>query len=442
MKIFGIGPNKTGTVSIEEACKRLGLRVLHDRKIGERICDALKTKRTDLVDPVLAELDEYDVFLDGPYHEVIDEIREFAFDPRFLGLTRDIDDWINSRIVHCLHNRVLNTGQWKEIHTKAWRREFREIGELITNTLKTEDRMIWMDVAAGDGWEPLCKLLDCKVPQMPFPHFHTAPEKLLQIHSAKSTRRSVGLAPIILGQRSSMNWLSQSDVQLAGWGEDWPDRLGWWDAVFEMPFRLYRHHLQMIAKKNWARIVGLDSIVSLYKWSPELFHDAIIIPIDDDDWLDPQVCYKIRDAIGWNQKTTAVSWSSERIECAGRYTMNRLGKKDWFITNGYALTPAYRDQCGNVQFRDSLSWHFKAAGHTHGMSRHIDKTLGVAPYSWASVSKLKQYENAQQLREQAQNAAKWHPSVIAHQCSETGSTYEREFQELYQLNEMLLSGIK
>lgn len=125
MKIFGVGPNKTGTVSIRYACERLGLRVLHDREKGERLCRALR-----LADSVIDELDNYDVFLDGPYHEVINEIRNFIDDPRFMRLHRDFNDWVNSRIVHCLHNHVMDS------ETVMFKQEFNELYELDQHLLE------------------------------------------------------------------------------------------------------------------------------------------------------------------------------------------------------------------------------------------------------------------------------------------------------------------
>jgi len=436
MKVFGVGPNKSGTVSIKEACKQLGLRVLHDR--NDRGMEIIESFKNGDLHPAIAE---YDVFLDAPYYEVINEIRTLVNDCRFIHLSREYNDWIASRIAHCFYSRVMKINDWNTINTVGWEKEYQWILNIIEKSLRETDQVVTMNVSTGDGWKQLCQLIGCRIPDTPFPFLHTASEKLLRIHSAMSQRRPVGYAPIILGQRTSVNWLS-AERQLDGWSKDWPIRLGWWDEVFKMPFRIYRHELQMIAKKNWARIIGLDSIVSLFKWKPELFHDAIIIPIDDDDWLDPKICEVIRESLGWNQEITAVSWSTERIECAERYAIRKCGQKDWYITNGYALTPAYRDYSGDDQFRDSLSWHFKAAKHTNQKSNHVDKTLGIAPYSWGSVSKLKQYENSQELRETALRSVKWHKEVHPLTMTDTNNTYETEFRELYELNSSLLEGIK
>ncbi len=437
MKIFGIGPNKTGTVSIAEACQRLGLRVLHDRKKGERICEALKVQANEskLLDPVIDELDNYDVFLDGPYYEVMNEIRNALDDPRFLCLSRGMDGWINSRIVHCLHNRVMDAGNWKEIDTVAWRKELRRIRCVIDNNLKSEDRLVWMDVAAGDGWDKLCSLIGCDVPDSPFPYYHTTPEKLLQIHSTKSRRRPIETAPIILGVRSMSDWQDGQNLLTAPW-DGWEDRLQWWDEVFEMPYHVYRYGLQIIARKNWARISGLDSIVSVRSWQPELFHDAVVIPIDDDDWLAPQICHVIRNQI--QADTTAISWQSDRIECPHRYVKNTCGDANFYITNGYALTPNYRDIVGDEQFKDSLLWHVRAADHAKEQSRHLDAVLGAAPRTWASVTTLGQFNSAKELADAAVQAKSWHREKF----NELGDDYREEFIGLWMLNQKLLKGIR
>ncbi len=438
MKIFGVGPNKTGTVSIAEACQRLGLRVLHDRKKGERICEALKVQANEskLLDPVIDELDNYDVFLDGPYYEVISEIKNCVDDPRFICLFRNIDDWVNSRIVHCLHNRVMGSGKWIEIDTLTWVEEYKEINKTVFGQLGHGNHAIYMNVAAGDGWDKLCSLIGCDVPDSPFPCYHTTPEKLLQIHSKKSRRRPLRRAPIILGVRSMSDWQVGQNLLTSPWGDGWEKRLQWWDEVFSMPYHTYRFNLQKIAKENWSRIEGLDSIVSIRSWQPELFHDAIIVPIDDDDWLAPQICHVIRNQI--QPDTTAISWQADRIECPHCYAINTCGDANFYITNGYALTPNYRDAVGDEQFKDSLLWHVHAADHAKEHSRHLASVLGAAPRTWASVTTLGQFNSAKELADAAVKAKSWHRKKF----NEFGDDYREEFIALWMLNQKLLKGIR
>jgi len=256
----------------------------------------------------------------------------------------------------------------------------------------------------------------------------------------KQSCRSIDKAPIVLGIRYHSDWLAGENQFKLHWIKDWPERMIWWSEVFSMPYNLYRNSLQQIARRNWSRIEGLDSIVCLHSWPPEFFHDAIIIPIDDDDWLDPGICRFIRGEV--DEQLASVSWRSERAYCLNRYAMHLYGQADSFMTNGYALTPKYREIVGNEQYQTSLKWHNIAADHAKESNLHSELLLGAAPCSWASITNLIGFDSCQKMRESAKSFSAWHNQIHPLDTTAVASIYTQEYQNLYRLNEDLLKGIK
>jgi hypothetical protein len=107
-KIFCIGLNKTGTTSLHDAFKILGLKSAHykDDK-GNNIKDVIQNNYLE-GNNILKELEEYDVFSgwDKAPHS-IDIFKEFDKqypNSKFILNTRDINSWLDSREKHVLRN--------------------------------------------------------------------------------------------------------------------------------------------------------------------------------------------------------------------------------------------------------------------------------------------------------------------------------------------------
>lgn len=114
-KVFGIGVNKTGTKSTAQFVKQLGLRTLHDRPSGNNIRDAINRGKRSI--PLMSS---HDAFFDLPEGIDFEKLLEKFPDAKFIMTTRDTKQWINSRVIHVLHNRIV-TGKrsWTEIDTAA-----------------------------------------------------------------------------------------------------------------------------------------------------------------------------------------------------------------------------------------------------------------------------------------------------------------------------------
>ena len=144
-KVFCIGLNKTGTSSLHEAFKILGLKSIHfvDGKninIKEIILDNY-LKGND----ILKGLEEYDAFSDwdkAPY--TVDIYKEFDKqypNSKFILNTRDLNCWLDSREKHVRRNRIIKLkhpwegSSWLKIDRKAWELQFQgkghERGDLV-----------------------------------------------------------------------------------------------------------------------------------------------------------------------------------------------------------------------------------------------------------------------------------------------------------------------
>jgi hypothetical protein len=174
--IFGIGLNKTGTISLHDALERLGFRSLHwggpeVRKLVER---ALEEGR-----PLVEDLGEFDAFSDilclSENFAVLD--RQYP-GSKFILTTRDLGEWLHSRRRHVERNRERKArgeydGTFLEVDLAGWREEFlaheARVHEYFAGR---DDDFLVMNIAAHDGYEKLCPFLGVAMPAEPFPWRH------------------------------------------------------------------------------------------------------------------------------------------------------------------------------------------------------------------------------------------------------------------------------
>ena len=102
MKIFCIGLNKTGTISLHESLTTLGFRSHHWGGPATRIA-VERAIREDV--PLLTYLPEADTYSDIQRLSVsFDQLDVQYPSSRFILTTRPVDDWIDSRRRHVLRN--------------------------------------------------------------------------------------------------------------------------------------------------------------------------------------------------------------------------------------------------------------------------------------------------------------------------------------------------
>lgn len=169
MKIFCIGLNKTGTNSLHQAFKTLGLKSVHFRDdSGRNIKDIIL--RNHLEDRnILAGLEDYDAISDWDRSHTVEIFKKFdAHWPgsKFILHFRDVNEWLESREQHIKRQK---SPSWR-VDKAAWKKHYNlHYGAALQYFAGRKD-MLLMDITKGDGWEKLCPFLGIPVPSVPFPH--------------------------------------------------------------------------------------------------------------------------------------------------------------------------------------------------------------------------------------------------------------------------------
>jgi len=174
-KVFGIGLNKTGTISLHEALETLGLRSLHWG--GPEVRLTIERAR-DEGRPLVDDLDGYDAFSD-----ILVLSENFALldaqypGSRFVLTTRPVEEWVESRRRHVERNRRRRDageydGTFLEIEPDAWRAEFAAHHEAVHRYFDGRDDLLVLRITEGEGYERLCPFLDRPDPGTPFPFRH------------------------------------------------------------------------------------------------------------------------------------------------------------------------------------------------------------------------------------------------------------------------------
>ena len=178
MKVFCIGLNKTGTISLHHALMALGFSSLHwggpdSRPAVER---AIREGK-----PLLEYLGEYDAYSDIQRLSVHFDVLDGQYpDSRFILTTRDVESWIDSRRRHVERNREWKArgeydGTFLEIEPEKWRTQFREHHERVQEYFRGRDDLLVMNITQGDGYEILCPFLGVPTLSSPFPWNHRDP---------------------------------------------------------------------------------------------------------------------------------------------------------------------------------------------------------------------------------------------------------------------------
>jgi hypothetical protein len=183
-KIFCVGLNKTGTSSLHEAFKILGLKSVHWKdnnglnikvKINENFLNG---------DNILNGIEKYNAFSDwdlGNSHQVFKEFDKQYPNSKFILNTRDLGGWLDSREKHVKRNQKNKSDNpdaeitWLTVDREAWKLQYERHHEEVYNYFKErKGDLLIFDVTKGDSWGKLCPFLDSPIPQIPFPKANVA----------------------------------------------------------------------------------------------------------------------------------------------------------------------------------------------------------------------------------------------------------------------------
>lgn len=173
MKIFCIGLNKTGTISLHRALETLGFRSLHFG--GPEVAGLIKQAESEgrrLAD-LLGDYDAYsDIWRLSERFDVLD--RQYP-GSKFILTTRDLEGWLDSRRRHVERNIVRKelgrySGQFLTVDIEDWTRLYHEHHQRVRAYFADRpDDLLVMDITRGDGYELLCPFLGVEIPEEPFP---------------------------------------------------------------------------------------------------------------------------------------------------------------------------------------------------------------------------------------------------------------------------------
>jgi GT2 family glycosyltransferase/glycosyltransferase involved in cell wall biosynthesis len=172
-RIFGIGLNKTGTTSLHEALSMLGRESLH---WGGPAIRRLVEVSIEMGEPPLSRLDpRFDAFSDIRALSVNFALLDVQYPgSRFILTVRPIDEWLESRRRHVEWNvRRRAAGEYEggflTVEEEAWRAEWKQHVDGVRSYFAGRTDFLEIDLTARPLWEPLCELLDIRVPRGPFP---------------------------------------------------------------------------------------------------------------------------------------------------------------------------------------------------------------------------------------------------------------------------------
>jgi hypothetical protein len=172
-RVFGIGLNKTGTSSLHRAMELLGYESLH---WGGPPVRQLVEASLAAGEPLLTRLDQrYDAFSDIlPLTQNFDLLDRQYPGSHFVLTVRPLEDWLDSRRRHVERNiRRKAAGEYHGtflvVDEEAWRAEWDAHLARVRAHFGQRPDFLELDITAGEGWAPLCELLDVPEPPAPFP---------------------------------------------------------------------------------------------------------------------------------------------------------------------------------------------------------------------------------------------------------------------------------
>jgi hypothetical protein len=175
-RIFGIGLNKTGTTSLYKAVQLLGFRALHDgRRINSNLEKAIRLDKSLFRYSRPRVLFAHAFFDLPPIIHNFDVVHRQFPDASFILSTRDFDAWLDSREKHVRRNQEraavgTYTGSFLDVDREGWTEEWHRHHERVARYFSgREERLLTIDVTAGEGWDRLAPFLGTEPPLAPFP---------------------------------------------------------------------------------------------------------------------------------------------------------------------------------------------------------------------------------------------------------------------------------
>jgi hypothetical protein len=184
-KVFGIGLSRTGTTSLNTALCTLGIKSIHFPNDVQTYHELMEAKYD------LTVLKSYQGITDTPVVPIYPQLDKAYPGSKFILTVRDKEAWLDSVERHWAKSgwvrgnpglyTVTAYGYWAFNRISVYgcvvfdRARFSYVYDVHHRNVRHyfADRrqdLLVLDICGGDGWGPLCKFLDKRVPDVRFPH--------------------------------------------------------------------------------------------------------------------------------------------------------------------------------------------------------------------------------------------------------------------------------
>lgn len=178
MKIFGVGLNRTGTLTLSHALSHMGFRSQHWAALNYKLF------RTQKYDELCEVADAFDALTDWPWPLMVGKLIErYGEEARFVLTTRaDPDIWLRSLARHATRKddraaRKVRKALFGAAHPNSDPEHHKQLyinhNAAIRGFFKRSGRshqLLEVCWDRGDGWEQLSPFVGHEVPAIPFPH--------------------------------------------------------------------------------------------------------------------------------------------------------------------------------------------------------------------------------------------------------------------------------
>lgn len=140
--------------------------------------------------------------------------------------------------------------------------------------------------------------------------------------------------------RRTLDWRDEAKVrsQLIG---DFRPKYEMWNETFSIPYHRFRQRLKEIAEATLHGVEGARLVAPA-----EAPRGALVVPVDDDDWLAPDLAVRLREA--WDGSARGYFWTSHILEARPpgmRWLLDRMrpvtpvpdGSRFTCASNNYAF---------------------------------------------------------------------------------------------------------
>lgn len=168
-KVFCIGFHKTGTTSLGNALEILGYRVCGVQR------QLLAPIIQDDFSQVIEVVKQFDAFKDNPWPLIFKQLDDQFPDAQFILTVRSAQDWMLSVVNH-FGKKTTPMREWiygngaplgnEKIYLKKYVMHNENVMHWFSNR---KQKLLVMDISAGDGWQVLCEFLGAIIPKTEFP---------------------------------------------------------------------------------------------------------------------------------------------------------------------------------------------------------------------------------------------------------------------------------